>query len=207
MKSIFRLTVAACVLVGLTAEQASADILYTLNGAYLKDVVSQQPAGELTGWFITNDERTVLKEAYFDAPQADYGGLPPLGLFSFHYSQADYGDIVPSSTTGTVMGGALQNGMPLPSTLMLTGSTNDPNDKLTLLFMSGLNATGDSYINPTAASGEKQSHVGSRWVTGGYVTASEVTPIPEPSTIAVVAICGPALLAYGWRRRKAAGAA
>jgi len=205
MKSILRLTAAACALVGLTAERASADIKYTLENVGLGYVAwGIQDAGTLNGWFITDDGQTALKDFHFDAPQVTVtnwlGQSKTFAAASYNYAPPDSNDLSDLGNT-TILD------IPAPY-IKLTqplGALRVTNE-LNLLFLGGLSATGTTSI-VSVLSGEQQSRVGDRFVTGGYVRASAVAAVPEPSAVAVVALCAPALLAYGWRRRGTASAA
>jgi len=79
-------------------------------------------------------------------------------------------------------------------------------ERLELVFATGLATTGSTALD-TNSSLEHQNGAGNRFLVTGMVTAQggnepPVAAVPEPSTLAVVAICAPAFLVYARRRRK-----
>lgn len=189
MKSVLRLAAAACLATGLFAQRASADITYDLVGVKLADAWGN-PVGGLTGSFTTDNERTALRAAELIAEAGTAGG--------WSYSAATY-----TLAHATV-----------PSTLLpqniLRFNIASLGGELQLYFQGGLAETGATLGSNNSY--EHQNAAGNRSVSSGSVVARSpeppVTAVPEPSGLAVAAICVPALLAYGWRsRRKATEAA
>jgi len=193
MKPILRLMAAACVLAGLTAERASADIVYVyeLQGATLQ--FGNDPAGALTGSFTMNADLSEVIASNIIAWNAD----PKKNK---HFDKAEY-EVPTTDAFVTKQGSDLK-----------IEFKNNNDDRLTLIFEGGLATSGSTALKSNSSL-EHQNGVGNRSVVSGTVTALKIddTPVaavPEPSAVAVVAICAPALLAYGWRRRRGtAGAA
>jgi len=191
MRPILRLMAAAFVLAGLTAERASADMLYeaTVSGEFRK---GNDPAGTFSGTFdfSTNGTTLTLTGANISTTAATVGSGPNPDVFiaqTYTLANTD-----PTKNTFDA------------SKLHLEIS----NDYwLTLVFDPQL-FTAAPGIKPNSSQ-EHQNIAGStgsgnRDVVSGTIT---IVSVPEPSAVAVVAICAPALLAYARRRRKVASAA
>lgn len=206
MKSLLRLTAAACVLAGLAAERASADITYKLNATLGFDSLAAtgQDAGELWGEFTTNDARTQLISANIYASaatvQLTQGWLFIPALY-FTFEETEYTD--DNSDVLAILGAPLVS----DSLTFFKPSAHNAEETLFLLFQGRLNATGETLLQSLDShwllvSSETQE--GKLLDYTRFVTSGGVEVVPEPSTIAVAAICAPALLAYGWRRRRKA---
>ncbi len=190
MKSIFGLATVLCMFVGFSAERASADVIYDLEGVNFK--FGNTSAGELAGSFTTgyvNNQLAVIA-ANLIAPYAKINN-------GTVFEETTY-TVANSTITLTNLGQDLQIVFARPD-----------KDKLTLIFVGGLKTTGSTDLR-NDSSQEHQNGVGNRRVVEGSVAARDSAPVaavPEPSPLAVISICVPVALGFALRRRRLAAAA
>lgn len=181
MRSFLGWSAAICLLAGWAAPPANADITYDVN-AVLTDLWGTG-VGTLSGSFTTNDSRTQLIAANLSTAAASANG--------WTFAPVTY---------------TLANAV-VPATLLpqnsLRFSSNTFASQLDLYFIGGLTASGATL--GTGNSNEHQSAAGTRLAVGTVVARQPTPPVaavPEPSALAVAAICAPALLVYARRRRR-----
>jgi len=210
MRSILRLTAAACVLVGLSAGRANADITYELRNVNLifdSLAATGQNAGALTGSFTTNDARTQLISASIFASGATVQlttGVWIIPPTYFTFTGTEY--TTENSSVTAILGIPLLSDsltflQPVGSNLL------NAEQSLFLNFVGRLNATGETQLQISSFFRSSETQEGIIFDHTRYVTSGSVAAVPEPSAVAVVAICAPALLVYGRRRRETASAA
>lgn len=187
MKSILGLAAAACLLVGLTAERASADILSyeaVVSGTFKKGGTS---AGSFNGSFVYTNTGGVL-QLISASITTSVDAVTLVGWNQLYV----YGASDPSLNTATLDTLTVDQ-LKLVADDFWLDLRFDPN----LLHLGTTTVTASNSKEHPDSGGNRNVNMGT-----GNITLTQVPAVPEPSTIAVVAICAPALLVYAQRRRR-----